>query len=120
MKKLWILVLAISPILLLAGCGQTPKEKAAGNVAKEGLNFLKEMGELGQAHEDGKLTDKELQAGVSDKLGDSLGNVLDGTDDALTNTEKKQLKDDVNEATETITDKDKLSDMIDEAAKSNE
>ena len=88
MKK--IILLALIPVFLLAACGEeTEQEKAQKKAAVEGFNILKDLGKMAQEGS----SDQELQNTALDRIAESLGKVVEGSEAELTDEEKQALKD---------------------------
>jgi hypothetical protein len=75
--------------------------------------FMKNIVEIGEANDNGELTEEELARQVMWEYADFAWDVADGTEDELTKDEKETLN-------TMFTDPEKLGDMMDEAMEEDE
>lgn len=109
MKKLLIIVLMMTPVLFLAGCGsKTPQQKAAENLVDNGMWFMKNIAELWKAKDKWDITDEEMAKKVMWEYADLVWNAADGTEDELTDEEKETVN-------AMFTDPEKIDDMMQDA-----
>jgi len=84
MRKFTKLSFLFGILLFIAGCGKNSNNFSKVNIQEQWWNFFQDILEIGNAHEQGKLSDEKLDELVKETIGESTGKKLN-----ITKTESK-------------------------------
>jgi len=114
MKKIMGLALVSVLLLSLTACGDDNR----GQDVVDGINLLKNFGEMAEQHENGELSDEDLTDGLINDFADGMGMLMEGSDEELSEEEIQILKDGLTAGADVVEgglaeDADKVNEAMD-------